>query len=159
MFCIPVSLSRMIKTEAQYFHQDKIRVKTCLAILIGLSSGSRGQSCYPAGPFIVKLRSRYRQTSPSQSQDATSLQIHQSTIIRLHRGYKATDCRRGVYYMMNDARLTLDITSGPTYQLLRYQSSIMYCLVSQHSQLSLTILIVEHQKMLNFKRFDLIIDL
>ena len=57
--------------------------------------------------------------------------------------------------VMNDARLTLDITSGPTYQLLRYQSSIMYGLVKHHHPDNL----VELEKMVNFKRFDLNIDL
>ena len=128
------SLYQMIKTGAQDFHQDKLRVKTCLAILIGISIGHRGHFL-PGSSIHCQVKSRYR------SRSETGRHLHH--IIRMvvvWYKYKVWLLETRSICVMNDARLTLDITSGPTYQLLRYQSSIMYCLVKQQYYLSLVIL-------------------
>ena len=97
-------------------------------------------------PFIAKFRPRYMfrdsQTSPSQSQDGgICYDLYRTPSYHCMYGGEPTAADWRCICLMNDPRLTLDITSGPTYQLLRYQSSIMYCLVNQDSYLSLTILI------------------
>ena len=56
------SLYQMIKTGAQDFHQDKLRVKTCLAILIGISIGHRGHFL-PGSSIHCQVKSRHRSRS------------------------------------------------------------------------------------------------